>query len=79
MKESEFLDEERFWPTLHSDFSSKVEDKVMTIAQKLEERTKIDVAKKLLADRQSELNEAELITWVFYFMKKQKNKNFHLI
>jgi len=64
LKESEFLDEEHFWSTLHSDFSSKVEDKVMTIAQKLEERAKIDVAKKLLADRQSELNEAELIKWV---------------
>jgi len=38
LNENEFLNEERFWSIIHQGFSSETEDKIMTIAQKLEAR-----------------------------------------
>lgn len=64
LKESEFLDDEQFWSVLHREFSSNVEDKMMTIADKLEEKGKLEVAKRLLVERKEELSETDLISWV---------------
>ncbi len=64
LKESEFLDAEQFWSVLHREFSSNVEDKMMTIADKLEEKGKLEVAKRLLVERRKELSEIDLIAWV---------------
>ncbi len=54
LKESEFLDEGRFWATFHHSFSKEVEDKMTTIAQKIEERGKLEgkleVAEQLLSE-----------------------------
>jgi predicted transposase/invertase (TIGR01784 family) len=58
LKEGEFLNEERFWQTFQNRFSQEVENKMTTIAQKMEQRamekgvqsTKFEIAQKLLSE-----------------------------
>lgn len=62
LNEGEFLNEEQFWAILHQEFHPDIEDRVMTIAQKLrasgkEEgrqegklEAKLEVARRMLAE-----------------------------
>lgn len=62
LNEGDFLDEDKFWYTLHQEFSPETEEKVMTIAQKLEARgrekgkvegkfeAQLEIAETLLAE-----------------------------
>jgi hypothetical protein len=56
LNESKCLDEERFWAMINQEFSSGVESKVMTLAQKLKarsrEETRIEMVKRLLQENQ---------------------------
>ncbi len=63
MNEGEFSDKNRFWKTLHNEFSEKVENEMTTIAQDLETKGKIEVARRLLAEKM-DMSDAELVTWV---------------
>jgi predicted transposase/invertase (TIGR01784 family) len=79
LNEGEFLDEERFWTAFHEGFSQKVENKMATIAQKMEQRgiekgfekgiekgiekKNIEVAKQLLSEK-IKISDAELIALI---------------
>ena len=60
LNESDSLNEGRFWSIINQEFSSEVEDKIMTIAQKLEargmekgiEKGKVEIATRLLRRNQ---------------------------
>lgn len=73
MKESEFLDKNRFYEAFGHQFSSEVENKMATIAQQLKnegkseglEEGKIQIAKQLLNEKIG-LDDAELIAGWFF-------------
>lgn len=71
LNEGKFLDEGQFWSSFHHNFSKEVENKMTTIAQKIEERGiekgleegKMQTAKRLLTEKTG-LSDAELVEWV---------------
>ena len=71
LNEGEFRDEQRFWLTLHQNFSRELEGRIMTIAQKIRkegiekgiEKGIEQTAKRLLCEKTS-FSDTELVEWV---------------